>query len=103
MKNTLIWIARILAILLIIFFAVFALDAFQDPQWLLSLTMQMIPSAILIILTIVAWWNEKWGGFLFLLAALAILLHYGSYIIASPALVIALLLLAAGYLVKEWS
>jgi hypothetical protein len=101
MRKTLIWTARVLAILLIAFFTIFALDVFGEPQWFIALIMHLLPSFILIVFTVLAWKNARLGGFIFLLAALAILLHYGSYVIAAPALVIGLLFLAVGYWIKE--
>ena len=58
MKKTLNWIARILAIALIAFFSLFALDVFGQPGWFLGLIMHLIPSFILIIITVIAWKNE---------------------------------------------
>ena len=101
MHKTLVWIARILAILLIAFFSIFALDVFGQPGWFVGLIMHLIPSFILIAITVVAWKNERQGGFLFLLAAITMALFYGSLIIPIPALIIGLLLLAAEYWVKE--
>ncbi len=101
MRKSLIWTARVLAILLIAFFSIFALDVFGEPRWFLGLVMHLIPSFILIVLTVLAWKNERLGGFLFLVAALAMVLFYGSFVIPIPTLVIGMLLLAAGYWVKD--
>lgn len=101
MHKTLVWIARILAILLIAFFSIFAMDVIGEPGLFISLIMHLIPSFILIFITVLAWKNERLGGWLFILAAVAMALFFGSVIIPIPALVIGLLLLAAGYWVKN--
>ena len=88
MKKFLYWLPRILAILFIAFISVFALDVFQEKQWYLALLMHLIPSFILIILTIIAWKHERMGGFLFLSAGLVMLIFFHSLIIALPAFII---------------
>lgn len=86
---------RILSILFIPFISSFTLDVFEEPQWLFALLIHLIPSYILIILTIVAWRNEKVGGFLFLFAGFSLLIftRFEAFIIAIPAFVIGLLFL----------
>jgi hypothetical protein len=85
MKKIIYWLPRVLAILFIIFMSVFALDAFSEPQWFVPLLMHLIPSFILIILTVVAWKFEMVGGILFLVGGLVMSIFYHSLIIASPA------------------
>ena len=94
-KNLLYWLPRILAILFIAFISSFALDVFAQPQWFLALLMHLIPSFILIFLTIVAWKNERLGGFIFFIAGFLLLIssRFESLIISIPAIVIGVLFL----------
>jgi hypothetical protein len=68
------WSPRILSILLILFLALFALDAFEPgksfPQEMLSLFMGLIPALLLVVVAIIAWKWELIGGTLFILLAL---------------------------------
>ena len=61
---------RVLAIILIAFLSVFALDAFDEPNWPLALFMHLIPNFLLLVILAVAWKKAKIGGILFLLAGL---------------------------------
>ncbi len=96
------WLPRILSILFIAFISMFALDVFGEPRWLLALFMHLIPSYFLVAITIVAWKYEVFGGFLFLIAGLGLLIftHFEALIIAIPAFVIGALYLAKKYLLK---
>jgi hypothetical protein len=80
----------------------FALDVFNEPQWYLALFMHLIPSFILIILTVIAWKNEKIGGFIFMAAGFAMLVftNFESLIISVPAFIIGALFAAGGYYPK---
>lgn len=93
MKKFLYWLPRILAILFIGFVGLFALDAFGQPQWFLALVMHLIPSFVLVVVTIVAWRNELVGGWLFLGAGgmLLFLSSFESLIVSVPAFVIGVL------------
>ncbi|MCL5431838.1 MAG: hypothetical protein M1484_01920 [Patescibacteria group bacterium] len=95
MKKIIYWLPRILSILFIAFISMFALDVFGEPQWLLALFMHLIPSYFLIAITIVAWKHEVLGGFLFLVAGVALLIftHFEALIIGIPAFVIGALFL----------
>jgi len=90
LKKSLYWLPRILAILFIAFVSIFALDVFNEPQWFLALFMHLIPSFILIILTIIAWKHEQLGGFIFIIIGSLMLIssHFESIIISVPAIVI---------------
>jgi len=90
MKNMLHWTPRILAIVYIVFFSLFALDALDS---LLGFAMHMIPSFILIALTIIAWKRRRLGGIIFCLAGIFMLVFYHTIWIALPAFVISFLLL----------
>jgi hypothetical protein len=92
-RKILYWLPRVLAIFFIAFISIFALDVFEQPQWFLALLIHLIPSYILSLITFVAWKHERAGGFLFLLAGLAMFMFFHSIYIAIPALVIGLLFL----------
>ncbi|MFA5386524.1 MAG: hypothetical protein WC297_02595 [Candidatus Paceibacterota bacterium] len=95
MKKVLYWLPRILSILFIAFISIFALDVFGEPQWFLALFMHLIPSFILVILTVIAWKHEQLGGLIFIVAGLLMLIfsHFESLIISIPAVVIGVLFL----------
>ena len=93
MKTFYYWLPRILSILFIAFISIFALDVLGEPQWFLALIMHLIPSFILIVITIIAWKFSKIGGFLFLAAGTAMFLFFHSITIAVPAFVIGILFL----------
>jgi len=91
MKLFLYWLPRILAIIYIVFFSIFALDVFNQPQWPLALFMHLIPSFILTFITLIAWKQEKTGGFLFLASGIIMIIFFHSVTIAVPAFIIGLL------------
>ncbi|MFA7244168.1 MAG: hypothetical protein WC080_02695 [Patescibacteria group bacterium] len=99
MKNStakfFLWIPRILSILFIIFISIFALDVFSESQWLFALLMHLIPTAILIILTAIAWKNEWIGGMIFFASGVIFLIatRLEAYIIALPLIAIGVLFL----------
>ncbi len=72
MKNFLYWLPRVLGIGLIIFFALFALDAFDIDasigEMLLGFVIHLIPAFILIIILFIAWKKEFFGGILYVAA-----------------------------------
>lgn len=102
MRNFFYWLPRILAILFDIFISLFALDVIGQPRWFLGLVIHLIPGLFLTGITIIAWKNEKVGGFLFLLAGIGLLIltHFQSLIIAIPAFTIGGLFLSKKYLLK---
>ncbi len=93
MKKFLYLLPRVLAVLFIAFVSLFALDAFEQAQWLMALIMHLIPSFILIAITIVAWKRELIGGLLFILVGgiLLFLSGFESWIVSAPAFVIGVL------------
>ncbi len=97
MSKFLYWPPRVLAILFIVFVSLFALDVFGEPQWFLALIIHLVPSYILIIVTVIAWKYDRVGGLLFFLAGifLLILSDFKSLIISLPAFVIGILFLAS--------
>lgn len=73
-NRTITWILRILLILVILFWALFSLEAFQYEQgfWdiLTAILMQNIPVFAMIIALIIAWKREHIGGMLLMLGIL---------------------------------
>lgn len=102
MKKVLYWLPRILSILFIAFISIFALDVFSEPQWFLALIMHLIPSFILIALTIIAWKYERLGGFIFIIGGFILLISssFESTIISIPIIIIGLLFLGGTCLSK---
>jgi hypothetical protein len=70
------------------------LDVLSEPHWVLALVMHLIPSFILVLLTTIAWKNEKIGGIFFLIAGVSMVLFFHSMVIAVPAFVIGILFFA---------
>lgn len=101
MYKFLYWFPRVLAILLIVFFAYFALDAFSMVNWALAFFMQLIPSLILIGLTIFAWRFVRVGGILFIIASIVALLFYSSVILAIPIFIVGIIFVLQSLLVKK--
>lgn len=70
------WLPRILCILAILFISLFAADAFEPGltiwQQLLGFLIHLIPSFILILLLILAWFREKIGGIIFIILGAAL-------------------------------
>lgn len=94
------WSPRGLAILYILFLAIFALDVFIPNQtlsyYLVAFFMHLIPNFILLILLLISWKNEKLGSLLFLLSYVILLIWSRSLfgiqtLLFSPLLIISLL------------
>jgi len=68
------WVLRILLIIMILFFALFSLDVFEEGNgfWeiLGDFLMHNVPSFVMIIILIIAWRNELIGGILLMLGVL---------------------------------
>ena len=95
LSKVLYWLPRVLSILFIAFVSIFALDVFGQPQWFLSLVMHLIPSFILIILTVVAWKFKMIGGIIFVAAGFIFLIssRFESLIVSLPVIIIGVLFL----------
>ncbi len=79
----------VLEIGFILFISMFALDVFEMEQWFLALIMHLIPSLVLIIITVIAWKWEFWGGILWVLTAIIVTLVTGiDWIITLPMAII---------------
>jgi len=86
-------------VLLTIFISIFALDAFSQPRWLLAFLIHLIPTFILIALTIFAWKREKVGGVIYLIIGILLIVfsRFEAYIIALPLIIIGLLFILNGF------
>jgi hypothetical protein len=84
------WLPRSLSILFIAFISVFALDVFGQPQWFLALLMHLIPSFILVILTVIAWKNSRLGGFIFIAVGILLLIfsRFEALIVSIPTIIL---------------
>jgi len=103
LKKLLYWLPRILSVLFIIFISMFAFDVFDQPQWFLALVMHLVPSFILILLTVIAWKHEKLGGLIFIVAGFLLLIssRFESLIISIPAIILGALFLGRSFLSKS--
>ena len=74
MQKILFYMPRILAILLIIFISIFALDVFSEGYSVLELVvalfMHLLPSLLLLLLTFISWKRPKPGAVLFVTAGI---------------------------------
>lgn len=70
------WAPRILCLLAILFISIFALDAFEPDltiwQQIIGFLIHLIPSFILLIICVIAWKNELFGGILFAIIGIAL-------------------------------
>lgn len=68
------WVLRILLIIMILFFALFSLDVFEEGggfwDMVAGFLMHNIPSFVMIIILIIAWKREHIGGILLMLGIL---------------------------------
>lgn len=97
------WLPRILAILFILFISMFALDVLGEPQWFLALLIHLIPSYILIALTILSWKFPLPGGLAFIALGILLLVlsHFEPLIISIPVIVIGALFLVSKYALER--
>lgn len=95
MRKKIIYVARALAVLFVIFLSLFALDVFGSPNWFGGLLIHLIPSFILVVLAAVSWRRPRLGGILFLAAGVVMAFFFHSAVIAAPALLVGILFLAA--------
>ncbi len=64
----------VLSVLFTVFVGSFALDVFGEEKWLLALSIHLIPTYVLIILTIISWKKEFVGGILWLITGVLVML-----------------------------
>ncbi len=100
MQKIIWWLVRLLAILFIIFISLFALDVFGETNWPFALFMHLIPSYIVVALTVIAWNNERIGGALFIVGGLLFMAvsRFEGFVIYVPAILVGLLFLYSGWL-----
>lgn len=89
------WISRTLAIMFIVFVSLFALDVFGQETWFVALLIHLIPTFILIIITIIAWKKEFFGGLLFIVVGLVFVFmsNFQGEVLYVPAILVGLLFL----------
>ena len=70
-NKVLYWSPRILGILVAILVSLFALDVFGEGynfwETIVALAMHLVPTAVILIILVVAWRWERIGGFLFII------------------------------------
>lgn len=84
-------LAWCLIIFYIIFISLFALDVFENAGWFWALVIHLIPSMVLVVISIIAWKKRRVGGVLFLLAGLIMAVFFHSFWLALPVLVVGLI------------
>ena len=98
-KRLMYWSPRILSICLAIFISLFALDVFSEGygpgKTVLALLIHLIPTFLIVIMSIIAWYREGIGGILFLALAASYVIMNGwrNWIIPGPIFLIGILFL----------
>lgn len=89
---------RVLSLIMIVFTSVFALDVFGQLGWFVALLMHLVPSFVLVILTIFSWRRGRIGGIIFLIfgALLAVFTHFETYFIS-----ISLIMIGIFYIISD--
>lgn len=111
-KKVLFWAPRVLGVLFAIFISLFALDVFMEGygfwEMIIALLMHLIPTAIFLLVLVVAWRWEMIGGFLFIaLGVLYIALFWspdrlpGYLIISGPLFLVGFLFLLDGFFTRD--
>lgn len=111
-KKVLFWAPRVLGVLFAIFISLFALDVFMEGygfwETIIALLMHLIPTAIFLLVLVVAWRWEMIGGFLFIaLGVLYIALFWspdrlpGYLIISGPLFLVGFLFLLDGFFTRD--
>ncbi|MBT3304696.1 hypothetical protein HOD14_01200 [Candidatus Woesearchaeota archaeon] len=100
------WLPRILAIIFIIFISLFALDAFDGSgfwKMILGFVIHLIPTFILIGITVWAWKKPEYGGWAFVLLGCVFVVFFNLYkdpisllLIAGPVFLVGVLFLLEG-------
>jgi len=82
-KDNLIWIPRVLAIVIIVFISLFALDVFSGGapfiKKLGGFLFHLIPSFILLFILLISWRKPLIGGLLFVLLSIAFTFFFRTY------------------------
>lgn len=78
-----------LEIIFILFISAFALDVFEQEKWLLALIIHLIPTYMVVILTIISWKKELLGGILWLILGIFfMIMSPEALVIYIPAIII---------------
>lgn len=107
-KKILFWAPRALSILFILSISMFAMDVFGEgykfPEILVAFFMHMVPSFVLIGITVIAWKWEKVGGLIFILVGVVFTIFFKTYrepisflLISGPVFLVGVLFLLNGY------
>ncbi len=110
-KKTLLWAPRIISIIFILFISLFALDIFTEGysflELIVGLFMHLIPTFVLIGLTVLAWKKEKIGGIAFLILAVGFTVFFNTYrelitflLISGPVFLVGILYLLNSYFTR---
>jgi hypothetical protein len=105
-------LARLLAVAFIVFISIFALDVFGEGygfwQMSVALFMHLLPSFILIAVTVLAWRRERWGGIMFIAFGVVSIFWFQTWrniptfaVISIIPIVIGVLFIAAGERVQK--
>lgn len=82
-SRLLYWFPRILTIVMILFMAMFSLDAFEGNETFIrkvfGFLINSIPVMIIIVILIIAWKREVAGGLLLIIASIAGMLYFHSF------------------------
>jgi hypothetical protein len=105
------WTPRVLGVLFALFVSVFAFDVFGEGytfwQTLLALLMHLLPTALILVVLLIAWRWEWAGGVLFtLLGALYLVMswgrfHWSAYVVISGPLFVTAILFAMNWLYRR--
>lgn len=102
MKDNLRKIVLILSILFAMFISLFVLDVFEQEKWLLALVIHLVPTFMIIVLTIISWKKELLGGILWIITATIVMFTTEiGWIITLPIIIIGGLNIVAGKMVKK--
>lgn len=102
MKDNLRKIVLILSILFAMFISLFALDVFEQEKWVLALIIHLIPTYVVIILTIISWKKELLGGILWIITATIVMFTTEiGWIITLPMIIIGGLNIVVEKMVKK--
>lgn len=102
MKDNLRKIVLILSILFAMFISLFVLDVFEQEKWLLALVIHLVPTFMIIVLTIISWKKELLGGILWIITATIVMFTTEiGWIITLPIIIIGGLNMVAGKMVKK--
>lgn len=84
------------------FISLFVLDVFEQEKWLLALVIHLVPTFMIIVLTIISWKKELLGGILWIITATIVMFTTEiGWIITLPIIIIGGLNIVAGKMVKK--